>query len=228
MSIKYELHAEARTGAGTPESRRLRRAGRVPAVVYGGHVDNANITLAHDLMIRYVGQEAFRTALIDILLDGKSTQTILRDVQMHPWRQQVLHMDFQRVTATEAITLAVPLHFVGGDECPGVKLEDGILSHPLTEVEVTCLPGDLPEYIEVDCSALHLHDSVHLSELKMPEGVTLTTFTHGGEDQTVVTVTAPRVTSEDEAEDEAAEAASEAADEADDDKTEDEKADDES
>ncbi|MDH3452972.1 MAG: 50S ribosomal protein L25/general stress protein Ctc [Gammaproteobacteria bacterium] len=205
MSTNFELNAQLRTVAGTSASRRLRRGGQVPGVMYGAGQDNANLLFDHAEVIHQLSVEAFQSAIINVKVDGKSQQAILRDVQMHPYRRQVLHVDFQRIRATEKIDMAVPIHYVGEDEAPGVKVHAGIFSRQMTEVPITCLPRDLPEYLEVDVSRLELAESVHLSDIKLPEGVTITSLAHEGEDLAIASVMPPKV----EEEEAAAEAAEE-------------------
>ena len=198
MSTQYQIQTSARTGKGTSESRKYRRAGNVPAVLYGAGKDNQSLLLDHNEILRNLKTEGFQSAIIDIHTENGTEQAILRDVQMHPYKMQVLHVDFQRVSATEKIHIAVPLHFIGGEECPGVYNEGGIESHLINEVDVECLPADLPEYLEVDISGLHLHESVKLSDIKVPEGVVITALLHEGEDQTIASILAPKAIEEEE------------------------------
>lgn len=195
--MEIEITATKRTLTGTGASRRLRHAGRVPAIVYGGG-DAAMIELDHNMVFHKLRNEAFHSSILALNVDGDKQQVLLRDVQMHPFRPIVMHLDFQRVSQTEKIHVKVPLHFVNADVAPGVKLAGGIVSHVITEVDVSCLAKDLPEYIEVDLAHLEAGQSVHLSELKMPAGTELTELSKG--DQTVATVTIPRgVTAAEEA-----------------------------
>ncbi len=200
MSTAFELNAETRDQTGTSAIRRIRRGGKVPAVIYGAGKDNQNLLLDHLEVLRNLEVESFYSAIITIKTSGADEQAIVRDVQMHPYKPQVLHLDFQRVSATEELRINVPLHFLGEDTAPGVKMQGGIMSHLLNDVEITCLPSALPEYLEVDVSQLDLHDSVKLSDIKLPEGVELVALAHGGEDQAVATVLAPKVAELEEAE----------------------------
>ncbi|MGA8259113.1 MAG: 50S ribosomal protein L25/general stress protein Ctc [Arenicellales bacterium] len=203
MSTDYQINAEPRTESGKSASRRYRRTGKIPAVVYGAGKDNLPLLLDHHEIFHQLETEGFHSAIIKIKVGRKVEQAILRDVQMHPAKPNVLHVDFQRISATEKLHIAVPIHFVGGEDCPGVRTESGIMSHNLNEVDVSCLPADLPEYLEVDVSGLHLHEAVHLSDLKLPEGVEITALQHEGEDQIVATVYAPQLEVEEEVEAEA-------------------------
>jgi len=199
MSSNYVLTAQSRDVFGTGTSRRQRRDGHVPAVVYGAGKDNETVTLDHDQVMHSLEKEAFHSAIIDLETDAGSQQVILREVQMHPYRPLVLHMDFQRIKATEKLHMKIPLHFDGADVAPGVKTDGGILAHTMTELDITCLPKDLPEYIAVDVSELGMNESVHLSDVQLPEGVELTvTAYHEGENPTVATITAPKVIEEEE------------------------------
>tara|TARA_Y100001960_G_C14712009_1_gene847542 strand:+ start:80 stop:778 length:699 start_codon:yes stop_codon:yes gene_type:complete len=199
MSSNYVLTAQSRDVFGTGASRRQRRDGHVPAVVYGAGKNNETVTLDHDQVMHSLEKEAFHSAIIDLETDAGSQQVILREVQMHPYRPLVLHMDFQRIKATEKLHMKIPLHFDGADVAPGVKTDGGILAHTMTELDITCLPKDLPEYIAVDVSELGMNESVHLSDVQLPEGVELTvTAYHEGENPTVATITAPKVVEEEE------------------------------
>jgi len=155
MSANFIVEAEVRTGSGTSASRRVRREGKVPVVVYGGGEDEQYLLV--DLLQLHVGDDLQRA--------------ILRDVQMHPYKQQVMHLDFQRVSRKDKITMTIPLHFIGEEEAPGVKSDNGIMSHSMTSIDISCLGSDLPEYVEVDVSALGMGDSVSLGDVKLPEGV---------------------------------------------------------
>ena len=197
MSSNYELSTQSRDSFGTGASRRQRRENLVPAVVYGAGKDNESVMLDHDQVMHSLEKEAFHSAIIDLKTDKGSQQVILREVQMHPHRQLVMHVDFQRVRASEKLHMKVPLHFEGSDVAPGVKTDGGILSHPITELDITCLPRDLPEFIAVDVSELNLNESLHLSNIKMPEGVELTaTAFPEGEDPTIATISPPKVVEE--------------------------------
>ncbi|RZO23593.1 MAG: 50S ribosomal protein L25/general stress protein Ctc [Candidatus Thioglobus sp.] len=204
MSSNYELSTQGRDSFGTGASRRQRRENLVPAVVYGAGKDNESVMLDHDQVMHSLEKEAFHSAIIDLKTDTGSQQVILREVQMHPHRQLVMHVDFQRVRATEKLHMKVPLHFEGSDVAPGVKTDGGILSHPITELDITCLPRDLPEFIAVDVSELNLNESLHLSSIKMPEGVELTaTAFPEGEDPTIATISPPKVVEEEAVEESA-------------------------
>jgi large subunit ribosomal protein L25 len=192
-----EVNAVARSVQGTGASRRLRRAGKVPAIVYGADEQAQVIELDHKAIMLQLREEAFHASILAINVDGKKQNVLLRDVQMHPWKQQVLHVDFQRVDAKQKIHMRVPLHFVNEEVGPGVKLGGGVINHVMTEVEVNCLPGDLPEYIEVDLAALELGDSIHLSEVNLPKGVESVQLTRG-DDSVVVSVQVPRVAAAEE------------------------------
>jgi large subunit ribosomal protein L25 len=169
----------------------------VPAVVYGAGKENESLVLDHDQVMHSLEKEAFHSAIIDLKTDKGSQQVILREVQMHPHRQLVMHLDFQRVKATEKLHMRVPLHFEGADVAPGVKVDKGILAHPMTELDITCLPKDLPEFIAVDVSGLGLNESLHLSDVSLPSGVELTaTAYHEGENPTVAIISPPKVAEE--------------------------------
>ena len=198
MSTQYEIQAFARTDKGKTSSRRYRRDGKVPAVIYGAGKDNQNLLLNHNEIKHNLDSEGFQAAIVDIKTEKGTEQVIVRDVQMHPYRAQVMHVDFQRVSATEKLHIAVPLHFIGGEECPGVYNEGGIESHLINEVDIECLPADLPEFLEVDISNLNLHESAKLTDVKVPEGVVITALLHEGEDQAVATILAPKVIEEEE------------------------------
>jgi len=220
MSTQYQINAQSRSETGTAPARRMRNAGRVPAIMYGAGEGNEMLSLDHNEIVRNLRQEAFHSAIIEVHTADGVKKAILRDVHMHPHRPQVLHVDLQRISETEKLHIAVRLHFVGEELAPGVKLEGGIMSHLITEVDIECLPADLPEYLEVDVSGLNIHDAVHLSDIKLPSGVVITTMARGGENQMVATVAAPQAVEEEEVaapvegEEAAAEAAAAPAEEA--------------
>ncbi len=199
MAVKFELSAEKRDVQGTGASRRLRRAGKIPAVMYGAGKPAQMLALDHNQIMHNLENEAFFTSLLNINTGDGGEQAILRDLQMHPYQPRILHIDLQRVSATEKLHIAVRIHFVGQDVAPGVKLQGGIVSHLMNEVDISCLPSQLPEYLEVDVSHLNLHESVHLSDIKLPDGVEITSFAHGGDDLAVAAVTAVPTTEEAEA-----------------------------
>ncbi|MHB1514917.1 MAG: 50S ribosomal protein L25/general stress protein Ctc [Acidiferrobacteraceae bacterium] len=198
MSTKFELQAELRTTKGTGASRRLRHQGLVPAVLYGAGKEPVMLALPHDKVWHDIHSEAFSTSILTVRFGQGSDQAILRDIQMHPFKPRIQHIDLQRISATEKLHIAVPLHFVGEDVAPGVKQQGGIVSHLVTEVDVSCLPNQLPEFLSVDISGLHVGDSIHLSGIPLPEGVALTALTHGN-DLAVVTVSLVRTAVEVEA-----------------------------
>lgn len=196
---KIEVNALSRALQGTGASRRLRRTGKVPGIVYGGEQPAQNIELDHNSLFHQLKQEAFHASILSMDLDGKKDRVLLRDVQMHPWKQQVLHVDFQRVSANKTIHMKVPLHFINADIAPGVKTGGGIVSHVMNEIEITCLPDDLPEFVEVDLQHLELGHSVHLADVKLPEGVESPQLVRG-DDAVVATVQIPRALVEPEPE----------------------------
>jgi large subunit ribosomal protein L25 len=200
MSI--EVVAIPRSLQGTSASRRLRNTGRTPGIVYGGGKSAQPIELDHNALSRHLKMEAFHASILTMKIGDESQQVLLRDVQMHPWRQMVQHVDFQRVAADEKIHVKVPLHFINVEHSPGVKLGHGIISHVLNEIEITCLPGDLPEYIEVDLANVELGDSVHLADLQFPSGVESVQFKRG-DNQVVATIQVPGGSKEEEVEAEA-------------------------
>nr|MBL8412777.1 50S ribosomal protein L25/general stress protein Ctc [Dechloromonas sp.] len=171
--MTFEVIANARSLQGTGASRRLRRAGTVPGIVYGGEAAPIAIETNHNDLLLKLKKEAFHSSIINLVIDGKKEQVLLRDTQVHAYKPLVLHIDFQRVDATHELHVKVPLHFVNEEVAPGVKLNGGLVNHVMTEVDVQCLAKDLPEFIEVDLSALNVGDSLHLGQLKLPKGVKL-------------------------------------------------------
>ena len=209
--MKIELSAISRKVQGTGASRRLRKAGRVPGIVYGG-VEPALIDLDHNNLYHSLRKEAFHASILTLDLDGKKEKVLLRDFQMHPFRQQVQHIDFQRVEANKKIHMKVPLHFINADIAPGVKLSGGVVSHVMNDLNIACLPADIPEFIEVDLIELALNHPIHVSDLNLPKGIEAA-GTHIG-DAVVATVQVPRaaIAAEAEAEAAAAEAVDQTAD----------------
>jgi len=206
MSISFNIEAETRTDLGKGASRRLRHTEKFPAVVYGAGKDPVSLTLDHKKFLHSLENEAFYSHILNLNIDGKAEQVILKDLQRHPARIAIMHADFLRVSATEKLHLRVPLHFINGDESPGAK-EGGLITHSTTEIEVACFPQDLPEYMEVDLSSLELDHSVHMSDITVPADVELVELSHGEEhDQAIAACHMPRGAS-DEDEDEAATAA---------------------
>lgn len=189
MSI--EINAKSRAAQGTGASRRLRRTGNVPGIVYGGGKDAVSIELNHKDLFLQFRHEAFHSSILNLNIDGKKEQVLLRDYQLHPVRNDIAHIDFQRVSATEKIHVKVPFHFINADVAPGVKLQHGIVAHILTEADVSCLPKNLPEFIEVDLAELNAGHSIHLSQIKLPKGVEFVQLVHG-EDAAVASIPAPR------------------------------------
>lgn len=185
--MQIEIKAAKRDGQGSGASRRLRHAGRVPGIVYGADKAPQAIDLDHKELLLGMRHEAFHSSVLSLDLDGDKQSVLLKDVQVHPYKRQVLHVDFLRVDATHKIHTKIPLHFTNADACPGVKLEGGVVSHVMTELDVTCLPGNLPEFVEVDCKDLAVGHSIHVSQLKLPAGVE-SVLLHRGEDPTVATI----------------------------------------
>ena len=184
--MTFELNAQARTLQGTGASRRLRRAAKVPGIVYGGDVAAQAIEVDHNDLLLKLKKEAFHSSIISVVVDGKKEPVLLRDYQMHAYRPLVLHVDFQRVDATHELHVKVPFHFINEEVAPGVKLNGGLVNHVMTEVDVQCLAKDLPSFIEVDLSALKIGEAIHLSQLKLPKGVKL--VHHTADDSVVVGV----------------------------------------
>lgn len=195
--MQYEFNAQARTLQGTGASRRLRKTGRVPGVVYGGEKAAQAIDIDHNEIWHKLRQEAFHSSVLKMNLAGANETVLLRDIQMHPFKRQILHLDFQRVDATHKLHTKVPLHFINGDVAPGVKLQGGIVSHVLTEIDIKCLAGDLPEFIEVDLKDLSAGHSLHLSAIKLPKGVEVAS--HKDDDPVLAAISIPRGSKADEA-----------------------------
>lgn len=196
--------ATERSVQGSSASRRLRRAGRVPAVVYGVGTQAASIELDHNSIYHALRKEEFHSSILDLDVAGTVEKVLLRAVQWHPYKQQVLHVDFQRVNEKQAIHVKVPLHFINADVSPAVKQGSAIINHVMNELDIVVLPADLPQFIEVDLAALEVGQSIHISQLVLPKGVTVPS--HGKEeDPAVATALAPLVTPEDAADDAAAE-----------------------
>ncbi len=189
--MAIEVNAMLRSTQGKGASRRLRHAAKVPGVVYGGGQDAQSIELDHKELRQQLKLEAFHASILSLSLDGQKQQVLLRDYQMHPWRMEVLHVDFQRVAADRKIHMKVPLHFMNQESAPGVKLGGGTVSHVQSEIDVSCLPADLPEYVEVDIGEMQSGQSLHLSDLKLPSGVESVAL-RGGDDLVVVTIQVPR------------------------------------
>jgi len=184
--MKFVAFERAKQGTGA--SRRLRNTGRTPGIVYGSTVEPTLIEVDHNALWHALKKEAFHASVLDMELAGKEHKVLLRDVQMHPYKQLVLHIDFQRVDATTKLHMKVPLHFHGDDQSPAVKADHCIANHVLTEIEVLCLPTDLPEFIKVDLSGLKKGSSLHLNDIPMPKGVSA--VTHGKNNPVVVSVVA--------------------------------------
>jgi len=171
--MQFEINAYQRELQGSSASRRLRRAGRVPGIIYGGPTAPQMIEFEHNVIFQALRKEAFRSSVVNMSIDGKVEMCLLRDVQMHAYKLQIKHVDFQRIDATHAIHQKVPLHFINAEIAPGVKLGGGMAHHGMNELDVTCLPKDLPSFIEVDLKDLGMGESLHLSQLKLPAGVSV-------------------------------------------------------
>lgn len=194
MRSDYVLNAEVRVGKGRQASRRLRRAGKVPAILYGGGDEPIPLEVEHKELQWNLEHEAFYSQVLSVKFKDKIERAILRDLQRHPSKPQVLHFDLQRVRVDEEIRVNIPLHFLGEETAVGVKLQGGVVSHLLTEVEVACLPEKLPEYIEVNLSNLQVNETIRLSELVLPQGVELVELVHGEQhDHLIVTISPPKV-----------------------------------
>jgi large subunit ribosomal protein L25 len=191
MKISFEIGAEFRDDQGKGASRRLRHQGKVPAILYGGHRDPRGLMIDHQKLLALLDNERFYSTILNLKVGDQTQAAILKDVQRHPARNAILHVDLQRVVETETIRIRIPLHFKGEHIAPGVKEQGGIVSHQKMDVDVSCLPKDLPEFIEVDVSGLSINQSLHLKDLKAPEGVAFVELVHG-RNPTVVSVHTPR------------------------------------
>jgi large subunit ribosomal protein L25 len=199
MSTDFELNASVRHDLGKGASRRLRRENKVPAVIYGGGTDPLSLVLEHNKVMHSLEREAFYSHILTINIDGKAEKAVLKDLQRHPYKPVILHLDLQRVKESEKLRMTVPLHFVGEDIAPGVKTAGGVVAHLINDVEIDCLPKDLPEFIVADVAHLELNETLHLSDLKLPAGVELVQLQHGSEhDLPVVSIHMLRGAKEDE------------------------------
>ena len=192
MSANFNIEAEIRTDLGKGASRRLRHTEKFPAVVYGAGKDPVSLTLDHKKFMHSLENEAFYSHILTLSVGGKDEQVVLKDLQRHPAKIAVLHADFLRVSANEKLHMNITLHFINADACPGAK-EGGLVTHSMTEVEIACLPKDLPEYLEVDLSTLELDHSLHMSDITLPAGVEIIELSHGADhDQPIAACHVPR------------------------------------
>ncbi|MBA3662478.1 MAG: 50S ribosomal protein L25/general stress protein Ctc [Gammaproteobacteria bacterium] len=196
MAIKkFEVEAAIRSNIGRGASRQLRREEKVPAIIYGGGKDPVALTLAHNKISKSLDNEAFYSHILTLKIDTDSEKVILKDVQRHPFKPKILHVDFQRVRADEKLYMHVPLHFIGADKAPGVREAGGVISHIMSDVEVACFPDDLPEFIEIDLSNMQLNETYHLSDLVLPKGVEIAALVQGN-NSSVVSIHIPRAEEE--------------------------------
>ena len=207
MSIEFTAFARNTEGRGA--SRRMRRAGKAPGIVYGGTAQPTPIELDHNALFHALRSETFHSSILTMKLDGTATKVLLRDVQMHPFRNEILHVDFQRIDENKKMHMKVPLHFVNAELSPAVKLSGAIVSHVSTDLDIACLPKDLPAFIEIDLSALEVGHSMHVSAVKLPPGVSV--VTRGRTDPVIAAAIVPRAQVETEEETAAAEATAAAA-----------------
>ena len=202
---EFELVAEKREDVGKGASRRLRRDGKLPGIVYGTDKEPVMITLPHNDVMHNLEHEAFYSQILTLNLGKDKEKVVLKDLQRHPYKRLLLHIDLLRVSENEALTMRIPLHFINEEKAVGVKQGGGVVSHTMTEVDIVCLPKDLPEYIEVDMLEVELDQTVHLSDLVLPEGVQLYATLHGGDDSlSVAAIHAPKASAADDAEEAAA------------------------
>jgi len=213
MSDNIQLNAEPRTDSGKGASRRLRRTGMVPAIVYGGDSDPTNISLEHNKFSHELDNEAIYTQIIDLHVGQEMEEVILRDLQRHPYKKRIMHADFFRIDKKKPIHVVVPIHVLNAEDCVGVKTDGGMMTQLVTEIEVVCLPKHLPEYLEIDAEELHLGEILHLTDIKMPEGVEIVALTHG-EDHDTGVLSVVKTRAEEIIEDEAPEAPEEGDEEA--------------
>ncbi len=208
MAVKFELTGELREDQGKGASRRLRREGKVPAILYGGGKEPRKLAIDHDTLMHQLDHEAFFTHILNIKVGKVEQDAILKDIQRHPAKRQVMHLDLQRVVEGQEIRMTVPFHLKGEEVAPGVKLEGGAISQVMSDVDIVCMPKDLPEYIEIDVSEMKIGDVVNLSEVVIPDGVRFEALAQGDEfDQPVVSCHHIRVTVEEEPEEELEEGA---------------------
>ena len=188
------INAESRVRSSTSAVRRLRREGLVPGIVYGGEDANVNIKMDHNKIMHSLEEEAFHSSILELNIDGTSEKVILRDYDVHPASDvKIMHVDFQRVSRKDKLSMTVPMHFIGEEECDGIKLDGGIVSHIMNDLDIVCLPADLPEYIAVDISGLRMGDSISLGEVVLPEGVESQILNAEGDaSQMVVHIAAPQ------------------------------------
>jgi large subunit ribosomal protein L25 len=191
VKAAFELAGEPRAQLGRTDARRLRKAGKVPAVMYGGGEAPESLVLDHNTLKHQMAREAFYTSILTLKIGSKSQQVVVKAVERHPARPLIMHMDFQRIREDVEITLNVPVHFLNEENAKGVKEQGGVVNHLLTDVEVRCLPRYLPSFLEIDVTPLELNQIFHLSDIKLPEGVTLVALAHG-DDQPLVAVNPPR------------------------------------
>ena len=196
-SITFELEAEVRQDIGKGASRRLRHTNKIPAVVYGADQAATSLILDHNKVVQALSHEAFYSHILTIKVGKTNEKVILKDVQRDPANPRVLHIDFLRIKADQKLHMHIPLHFIGDEKAPGIK-EGGVIHHAITDVEVSCLPANLPEFIEIDTSAMKLNDTLHLSDITLPKGVELIALSHGveGHDLPVVSLHKPRIMEE--------------------------------
>jgi large subunit ribosomal protein L25 len=194
--MKIEINARKREAKGTGASRRLRRTGNVPGILYGGTQDAINIELNHKELYQHLSNEKFHASILTLKLDGSAEQVLLRAFNMHPYKGHVQHIDFQRVSKDKKIHMKVPLHFINAEVSPGVKEQGGVPNHVVNELNITCLPDDLPEFIEVDMGSLTIGHSLHVNDLKLPKGVE--PVLHRGENPAVATIIMPVLVTEEE------------------------------
>ena len=192
MSVDFNINAESRTDVGKGASRRLRRDGKVPGVIYGSDKAPVAMTTDHNQLMHHLEEEAFYSHILTVTLDGKAEKVVLKDLQRHPAKPRLLHVDFMRVGTNDTIHMQVPVHFINEETCVGVK-SGGMVSHLMNSIEVICKAKDLPEYLQVDIAGLEEGASLHLSDLVLPKGVTIAALTHGPDhDLPVVSIHTPR------------------------------------
>jgi len=196
----FTFTAQTREDLGKGASRRLRHADSIPAIIYGGELDPQAVTLNHNDVLKSLEHESIYTSIVTVKVGDTEHKTIIRDIQRHSHKPKVLHVDFQRISQTEKIHMPVPIHFIGGENAPGVKT-GGQMTHNMNEIEVSCLAKDLPSYIELDVSTLEIGDTLHISDLQLPEGVSSVALAHGEDyDQPVVAINKSRGMSDDDSE----------------------------